>query len=551
MKKSFRTKIIAILITLIAISSISSTRSDFEISKNLDIFASLYRELNQNYVDDIQPGELMKIAIDEMLKSLDPYTVFIPESDIEDYKFMTTGQYGGIGALIQKQGDYIIITEPYENFPAQVEGLIAGDIILKINGKSVKGKSTSEISDLLKGQPGTTLKLEIQRAENGPIKTFSITRKEIKIDNIPHYSMVDPKVGYIKLNSFTMNAGNEVKQAFLDLKTSNPEMEGIIIDLRGNGGGLLSEAVNIANIFIDKGQIIVNTKGKLNDSNKSYRTLNSPVDKKIRLAVLIDGYSASASEIVAGSIQDLDRGIIIGQKSFGKGLVQHIISLPYNTKIKITVAKYYIPSGRCIQAIDYSHKINGTATLFTDSLKNTFYTKNGRLVYDAGGIIPDINIKADSLSKIAVSLYINHHIFNYATIYAASHPEIASADKFMLSDSEYQDFLNYITNKEYDYTTNTERKLNELTEAMREDKYYETFSTELEELRTAVQHNKEDDLQNFKEEIKEILSNEIISRYYYQKGRIVFNLNRDPEVKKAIDVLLKPSDYNKILSTEN
>ena len=551
MKKSIKTKIIAILIALITISSISSTRSDFEISKNLDIFASLYRELNQNYVDDIQPGELMKIAIDEMLRSLDPYTVYIPESDIEDYKFMTTGQYGGIGALIQKRGDYVIISEPYENFPAQTEGLIAGDIILKINGKSIKGKSTSEISNLLKGQPGTTLKLEIQRAENGPILTFSISRKEIKIDNIPHYSMVDPKVGYIKLNSFTMNAGNEVKQAFLDLKTNNSEMEGIIIDLRGNGGGLLSEAVNIANIFIDKGQMIVSTKGKLNDSNKSYRTLNSPVDKKIRLAVLIDGYSASASEIVAGSIQDLDRGIIIGQKSFGKGLVQHIISLSYNTKVKITVAKYYIPSGRCIQAIDYSHKINGTAAQFTDSLKKSFYTKNGRIVYDAGGILPDITIKPDSLSDIAVSLYINHHIFNYATIYAANHSEISSADKFILSDVEYQDFLNYISDKEYDYTTNTERKLSELTEAMKKDKYYETFSTELEELRAAVQHNKEADLQNFKEEIKEIISNEIISRYYYQKGRIIFNLNRDPEVKKAIDILLSPNDYNKILSTEN
>ncbi|PLW94945.1 MAG: peptidase S41 [Marinilabiliales bacterium] len=546
--KNLRNKIIALLIAALAITGMSSTRSDFEISKNLDIFASLYRELNQNYVDDIQPGELMKIAIDEMLASLDPYTVFIPESDIEDYRFMTTGQYGGIGALIQKQGDYIVITEPYENFPAQKEGLIAGDMILKINGKSMEGKSTSEVSDLLKGQPGTEIKLEIQRGIDGEIMQFTLTREEIKVDNIPYYTMVDPKVGYIKLNSFTMNAGNDVKQAFLSLKGDNPSMEGIILDLRGNGGGLLAEAVNIANIFVDKGQLIVSTKGKLNDSNHSYKTLNAVVDKNIRLAVMIDGYSASASEIVAGAIQDLDRGVIIGQKSFGKGLVQHIIPLPYNTRMKVTVAKYYIPSGRCIQAIDYSKRVDGKATHYSDSLKKTFYTKNGRMVYDQGGIVPDVKLIPDSMSDIAISLFLNNHIFNFANLYASKHKDIGPAKDFMITDEDYNDFLAYISDKDYDYTTNTERKLEELEKAMKEDKYFETFKEEFESLQASVQHNKEEDLQNFKDEIKELISNEIISRYYYQRGRIIFNIERDPEIKEAINLLLNPDKYSKILS---
>ncbi|MBN2729317.1 MAG: S41 family peptidase [Bacteroidales bacterium] len=548
MKRNWRNKILILLVAVISLTGISSTNSDFEISKNLDIFASLYRELNQNYVDEIQPGELMKIAIDEMLASLDPYTNYIPESDIEDYRFMTTGQYGGIGALIQKQDSYIVITEPYENFPAQKEGLMAGDIILKINGKSIEGKNSSEISDLLKGQPGTEIKLEIQRGVDGKIMNFTLTREEIKVNNIPYYAMVDEKVGYIKLNSFTMNAGNEVKQAFLSLKGESPNMEGIILDLRGNGGGLLSEAVNIANIFVDKGQLIVSTKGKLSDSNHSYRTLNAAVDKNIRLAIMVDGYSASASEIVAGSIQDLDRGVIIGQKSYGKGLVQNIVPLPYNTKIKITIAKYYIPSGRCIQAIDYSKRQNGKAMHYSDSLKKTFYTENGRMVYDQGGIIPDLVLKPDSLSDIAISLYLNNHIFNFASLYTSKHDKIAPAAEFIINDNDYNAFLSYISNKEYDYTTNTERKLGELAEAMKEDKYYETFKNELDNLQTAVQHNKEEDLENFKEEIKKLISNEIVSRYYYQKGRIQFNIEHDPEIKETVRLLLNAEEYNQILS---
>jgi carboxyl-terminal processing protease len=546
--KKYLNKIVVILLIALGLLFNSSTNSDFEISKNLDIFATLYRELNQNYVDEIQPGELMKIAIDEMLKSLDPYTVFFPESDIEDVKFLTTGQYGGIGSLIQQQDNKIIITEPYEGFPAQLNGLMAGDQILEINGKSVSGKTVSEVSDLLKGQPGSTIELLIKRPfEEKPINK-SIQRKEITVGDIPYYGMVDPKIGYIKLHGFTMNAGNLVKRAMEDLKANNTAMEGIILDLRGNGGGLLNEAVNIANIFVDRGITVVQTKGKLSNSNKSYKTLNSAVDKNIRLAVLIDGQSASASEIVAGFIQDVDRGVIIGQKSFGKGLVQNVIPLSYNTSLKVTTAKYYIPSGRCIQAIDYSKKINGKAVQYKDSTKHKFTTKNGRIVYDAGGILPDIVIEPDSLSEITVSLIIKNHIFNFVTQYVHEHSSISTPDKFKFTENDYQQFLAYLEGREYDYKTASEIKLEELIEAMKEDKYYESSISEINNLKSKVGHNKQRDLELFKDEIMNIIGYEIVSRYYYQKGRIIYNLQTDKEVKKAIDVLLNNNEYNKIIS---
>lgn len=547
MKKYLNKFIIALLI-VVGIFSTSSTNSDFEISKNLDIFATLYRELNQNYVDEIQPGELMKIAIDEMLKSLDPYTVFFPESDIEDVKFMTTGQYGGIGSLIQQQDDRIIITEPYEGFPAQLNGLRAGDQILEINGKSMSGKTVSEVSDLLKGQPGSNVELLIKRPfEEKPV-SMSIQRKEITISDIPYSGMVDPKVGYIKLSGFTMNAGNQVKKAFEDLKAGNSGMEGLILDLRGNGGGLLNEAVNISNIFVDRGITVVQTKGKLSDSNKSYKTLNSATDKNIRLAVLIDGHSASASEIVAGFIQDVDRGVIIGQKSYGKGLVQNVIPLSYNTSFKVTTAKYYIPSGRCIQAIDYSKKVNGKAVHYNDSAKQKFTTKNGRIVYDAGGILPDIDLKPDSLSEITISLILKNHVFNFVTQYVRDHATIPSPDKFEFTMAEYQQFLKYLEGREYDYKTSSELKLEELIAAMKEDKYYDNSTDEITRLQSKVGHNKQRDLELFSSEIINVIANEIVSRYYYQKGRIIFDLRYDKEVKKAVEILNNSTQYNKILS---
>lgn len=546
--RKFKALRVIILAALIGGFSISASQSDFEISKNLDIFSTLFRELNQNYVDEIQPGDLMKTAIDKMLETLDPYTVFIPEAEIEDYRFMTTGQYGGIGSLIQKQGDNIVITEPYEGFPAQMQGLKAGDILLEINGESVVGKSTSDVSDLLKGQPGTEVKLLVERpGESNPI-TLNITRAEIKVDNISYYNIVDNDIAYIKLDGFTYNAGSDVRNALLELKNKNPELKGVVLDLRGNGGGLLNEAVNIANVFVEKGTVIVNTKGKLKDSNKTYRTLNAATDVNIPLAVLIDGGSASASEIVAGAIQDLDRGVIIGQKSYGKGLVQNIVSLSYNTKLKVTIAKYYIPSGRCIQAIDYSKRINGIASGFNDSLKSAFKTRNGRVVFDGGGIIPDVEIKPDSLAKITISLILKHHIFNYATIYAREHTGIPEPERFMLNAAEYLVFVKYLEDKEYDYTTDSEAMLKRLIQAAKDERYYEIAKAEFDALESRIKHNKSEDLNIFKDEIIQFLSNEIVSRYYYQKGRIRHSLQTDKELKEAIIILRNSARYNQILS---
>jgi len=547
-------KSINVLIVFLALSfgltSPAVAQNDFEIAKNLDIFVTLYRQLNQNYVDELQPGELMKIGIDEMLKSLDPYTVYIPESDIEDLRFMTTGQYGGIGSLIQQQTESIIITEPYEGFPAQLSGLKAGDQILEINGKSVAGKTVSEVSDLLKGQPGSTVELLIRKPFDEKTTRLSIERKEITISDIPYSGMVDPQIGYIKLNSFTMNAGNQVRTTFEDLKKSNPGMKGIIIDLRGNGGGLLNEAVNIANIFVDKGLKVVETKGKLSELNKTYKTSSGATDKNIPLAILIDGNSASASEIVAGFIQDVDRGIVIGQKSYGKGLVQNILPLSYNTSLKVTTAKYYIPSGRCIQAIDYSTKINGKAAHYSDSVKQTFKTKNGRIVYDAGGILPDVEVKPDSLSDITISLLLKNHIFNFVTAYVRDHASIPDAAQFTVSDEEYKQFVEYLSDKEYDYKTSSELKLDQLIAAMKEDKYYDVSTEEITRLQAKVGHNKQRDLELFESEIRLVIGNEIVSRYYYQKGRIVYDLKSDKDVDKAVELLLNQAEYNKILNTK-
>lgn len=540
-------KILLISLIIAAFLGIASVKSDFEIAKNIDIFTTVYRELNQNYVDELQPGELIQVAIDQMLETLDPYTVFIPESEIEDYRFMTTGQYGGIGALIQQQGENIVISEPYENFPAQSGGLRAGDILVEINGKAVKGRNSSEVSEMLKGQPGSNVEIIYRRPGAAEDTKISIQRQEIKVDDIPYFAMVDPQIGYVKLNSFTRNAGNEVKNAIQSLREKNPQISGIILDLRGNGGGLLNEAVNIVNLFVDKGILVVKTKGKLSDSNKSYKTLNTPLDKNLALSVLIDENSASASEIVAGSIQDLDRGVIIGQKSYGKGLVQNIIPLVYNTQMKVTVAKYYIPSGRCIQKLDYSHKVKGRATTVKEEDKQTFFTMNGRPVKDAGGIIPDIAVDRDSLSKIAISLILKNHIFNYATLYTQKHSQIAEPEKFKLSDQEYEDFIAYLTDKEYDYTTESEEKLNELIAASKEEKYYTLAESEILALQKKLSHNKSEDLHHFSSEIKSLLANEIISRYYYQKGRIRFNLVEDKDLKKAIEILKDKERYNQIL----
>ncbi|MBW6460432.1 MAG: S41 family peptidase [Bacteroidales bacterium] len=540
------------LLTLLTFFLITATpvfgqsQNNFEISKNLDIFTTLLKELDRNYADQIKPGELTETAIKAMLESLDPFTVYIPESNAEDYKLMTTGQYGGIGALIHKQGDYVVITEPYEGFPAQKSGLKAGDKILEINGKSMKDRRSDEVSEILKGQPGVELTLLIERAGQKPMQV-KVVREEIKIPNIPYYGMLYNNIGYIKLSNFTQQAGNEVKKAFLDLKGKD-ELNGIILDLRGNGGGLLNEAVNVANIFMDQNQLIVSTKGKIASRNQDHSTRFTPVDTKIPLAVLVDRNSASASEIVAGAVQDLDRGVVIGQRTFGKGLVQNVIPLSYNSQVKITVAKYYIPSGRCIQSIDYFHKDdNGNYDKIPDSLISEFKTKNGRAVYDGGGIQPDISMKPMRVSKITQTLIMKYLLFDFANDFALRYDNISSPEKFQVTDEIFQELVEFLKDKDYDYQTGSEEALEKLKANAIKENYFESISEEYEALKTKILHDKQEDLLTYRDEVKLILKDEIVARYYYQKGRIITSLKDDPEIAKAMELLERNDSYLAIL----
>lgn len=521
---------------------------EFEFSKNLDVFISLFKELNQNYVDEISPGKLIETGIEALLEELDPYTNFIPESEIEDYEMMTTGQYGGIGAVIQKRNDYVIVSEPYEGSPASKAGIIAGDKIIEINGKSAKGKTVEEVSSALKGQPGTAAEVTIEREGiNEPLK-IEIIREKVKIPNIPYSGVLDGNIGYIKLNSFTQKAGDEVKTAFLELKDS-AHIKGIILDLRGNGGGLLNEAVNIVNIFVEKGKIIVNTKGRINERNQIHRTTNAPVDTEIPLVILVDRGSASASEIVAGAIQDLDRGVVIGQKTYGKGLVQNIFPLTYNTRIKITVAKYYIPSGRCVQKIDYSHKNNNNKSEeIPDSLRTAYKTAGGRIVYDGAGIEPDILLKPYEYSNIAISLIIKHLIFDYATKFVNNHNAISNISSFTITDSIYNDFKTFISDKEYDYETRSEKSLEELKKNAEQEKYFNAIAEEFENLKQKMMHDKQEDLIKFKDELCALLKQEIAARYYFQKGRIIASLQSDNELNRAKEIINNSSIYSSILN---
>jgi carboxyl-terminal processing protease len=536
-----------IYLVIFSSSVFGQSENNFEISKNLDIYATVMKELDINYVDDIQPGNLSEISIKSMLESLDPYTVYIPESDIEDVRFITTGEYGGIGAMIQMRDDWVVISEPYEGKPAQLAGLKAGDKILEVDGKSAKGKTSSEVSAILKGQPGTKVTLLIERegvAE--PIKK-EFTRENVKIDNIPYYGVLGDGFGYIKLSGFTHNAGNEVKMAFLELKKNN-DLKGVILDLRGNGGGLLQEAVNITNIFVEKGQMVVSTKGKLESKNYSYKTRSAPTDVDIPLAVLVDEGSASASEIVTGAIQDLDRGVVIGQRTFGKGLVQNVIPLSYNAQLKVTVAKYYIPSGRCIQEIDYSHKDkNGHSGEIADSLITAFKTRNGRTVYDGGGIEPDIKVDMGKMSNLSYSLFVKYLFFDYAGKFEREHDSIAPPDKFEITDDIFNDFIAYISDKDYDYSTNCEKSLENMKKSAEDDDYFTSLEPEFEALKAKILDNKKGDLERHKDEIKKILKFEIVTRYYYQKGRIIASLNDDEDITKAIEVLSDEPGYLAIL----
>lgn len=548
LNRKFKSWSIALLLLTGTSLSFSFKDEFFEISRNIDIFVSMYRELDMYYVDEIKHGEIMKNGIDAILESLDPYTNYIPESEIEDYRFMTTGQYGGIGSMIGQKGDYVVVTDPYEGFPAQKADLRAGDVILEIDGKSVKGKKTDEISKILKGQPDTQVKLLIRRPGEANTIEKTITRAEIKINSVPYFGMLDDEVGYIKLTGFTENASQEVKTALLELKNKN-NAKSIVLDLRGNPGGLLNEAVDIVNLFVDRGIEVVTTKGKVKEWDKSYKAQNAPVDTQIPLVVLVNSGSASASEIVSGSIQDLDRGIVIGQRTFGKGLVQTTRPLSYNSQLKVTTAKYYIPSGRCIQALDYSHRNeDGSVGKVPDSLVTLFKTKKGRVVADGGGVSPDLAIDPEELSNITQSLLTKQLIFDYATEYRSKNPSIAPAKTFKLTDTEYDAFVSWLSDKEYDYITDSEKSLDKLKEIAIKEEYFDGMKVEFEALKKTLMHDKEADLKKFKREILELLQDEIVSRYYYQKGRIENAFGYDPDVVKAVEALRDKAVFDKIMA---
>lgn len=546
--KKFRTLFLVISLLAASVTAISFTDDYFEVTRNIDIFVTLFRELNANYVDEIKPGTLVKKGIDSMLESLDPYTNYIPESDIEDYRFMTTGQYGGIGALIGQRNDEVIITDPYENYPAQKADLRAGDVLVEIDGKLLKGKKYDEVSKILKGQPKTVVKIKVRRDGEKELLEKSVTREEIKINNVPYSGIIGEDVGYIRLTGFTENAGMEVKNALTDLKAKK-QLKGVILDLRGNPGGLLHEAVNIVNIFTPKGVEVVTTRGKIKDADKVYKTLSTPVDTGLPVAVLVNSMSASASEIVSGAIQDLDRGITIGQRTFGKGLVQTTRPLSYNAQLKVTTAKYYIPSGRCIQAVDYTHrKDDGSVGKIPDSLISEFKTKSGRVVYDGGGIIPDFITSPRYVSPITRALISKYLIFDYATWYHRTHPSIAPALQFKLSDAEYDAFVKWLEPKEYEYSTRSEKSLEDLKKFAEKEKYFEAIKSEYEQLQKKMMHDKTKDLYKYKDEITELLQAEISSRYYFQNGRVEAGFAYDTDIKKALEAIASPQVFAQIIN---
>src|SRR6056297_75477 len=549
MKKKLIWIVPAFLLLGVGITTTSYKDNSFEIVKNIDIYTSLFKELNTYYVDEIDPGEVVKTSIDEMLKSLDPYTNYIPESDIEDYRFMTTGNYGGIGALIRKNDDRVMVADPYEGFPAQKAGLRAGDVLIKIDDFDTKGKSLPDVSKKLKGQPGTKINVVIKRPGQDEKIEKEITRKKIHVPAVPWYGMRDDKIGYIRLSNFTHKVSEDVKDAVLDLKSQGAES--YILDLRGNPGGLLMEAVEIVNLFAPKGELIVSTKGKVEKWNKEYYAQKEPVVPQMPVVAMVNSGSASASEIVSGALQDLDRAVVVGTRTFGKGLVQTTRPLSYNARLKITTAKYYIPSGRCIQALDYSNRQeDGSVGKVPDSLITSYSTKNGRTVYDGGGIMPDIELEQPTLSKITVSLVRKQLIFDFATEFVNKNDSIDDPATYKISDETFEAFKVFLKDKTYDYKLRSEQELDKLKQMLKREKYLKIVENEIEALSKKLEHDKEQDLITFQDEIREMISEEISSRYYYEKGRIQTALQYDMYLDTAMNILKHKERYDTILTVK-
>ena len=542
----------ALALSLVAVMGLSfwgfkTDQKNFEISKNLDIFYTLFRELNLFYVEDIKPEKLIKKGIDDMLESLDPYTTYIPEEDMDDFKFMTTGEYGGIGALISKRGDKILLAEPYEGFPAQKAGLKAGDIFVELDGKAINKSTVEEVSAMLKGPAKKVLKLKMLRPETKKPFEVDVVREEIKIDPVTYAGMINDKIGYVRLSSFTDGCADRIKDEFLNLRDKKGA-KALVIDLRSNPGGLLGEAVKMVNLFVKHGEEVVNTKGKVAQWDKTYRATEQPIDTIIPIVVLVNRGSASASEIVSGALQDLDRAVIIGKRTFGKGLVQTTRDLSYNTKLKVTTAKYYIPSGRCIQALDYSHRNkDGSVGSIPDSLIHEFATKNGRKVFDGGGIIPDVKLDQDTLCDLAFKLIQDNIIFDFATKFAAVHATIAAPDQFEISDEVFNQFHQYLLERKFSYESRSGQILKGLIETAKRERAYDETKAEFDALCKKLVINVDADLKKFKKEVCSVLADEIVTRYYYQKGAVMASFKDDTDLAKAKSVLSNHSEYLAIL----
>lgn len=547
MRSMKRFKIIGIFLVLLAVVAFQlPTEKYFDIARSLDIFATLFKEVNAHYVDEVDPKKLIETGIDGMLDQLDPYTDYIPEEDLEAFSIQTTGQYAGVGALIGIINKKTVITNPYVGFPAERAGVRVGDELISVDGKNVKGNSTFDVSSLLKGKPKTEVVLEVSRSGQKENLKFKLTREKIRISNITYYGLIDPNVGYIKLDEFTPGAGKEVEEAVVDLKRKGANH--LVLDLRDNLGGSLYEAVNIVNLFIPKGKEVVSTRGKTPDWNKAYSTLNNPIDTQIPLVVLTSGNSASASEIVAGSLQDYDRAVLVGQKTFGKGLVQTTRQLAYNAQLKVTTAKYYIPSGRCIQAIDYEHrKSDGTVTKFPDSLKREFKTAGGRKVFDGAGLDPDVPVSGTVYGAAILELVSSGLVFDYATKYCGENPEPASLKNFRLSDLEFQKFAAWIKEQRFTFVSQLDQHADELIASAKKEKYYDELQAPLKEVKSKIEQSKSTALLRNKSELSQILEEEIAFHYRLAKGQIEVMMDRDAEINEAKKLLGDPVAYRKIL----
>jgi carboxyl-terminal processing protease len=539
-------------ISIIAVLSFAFVPAEkyFDIAKSLDIYATLFKEVNAYYVDEVEPQKLVRKSIDAMLESLDPYTDYIPEDEVESFRITTTGQYGGIGAMIGSINKKIVITHPYRNFPAFKSGLKVGDEILAVDGKEAKGKVTTDVSSLLKGQPKTEVELRVKRLGVKEDLTFKIKREKINVTNLTYFGMVDGETGYMRLDDFTPGASREISDAIVELKEQGAKR--LILDLRDNPGGLLHEAVNIVGLFVPKGQEVVSTKGKVQEWNKIYNTLNNPVDTQIPLAVLVSEGSASASEIVAGALQDYDRAVLIGKKTFGKGLVQTTRPIAYNAQLKVTTAKYHIPSGRCIQALDYTHRhSDGTVDRVADSLKTAFATKNGRQVFDGGGLDPDIAVEDQYLGTITAALVNSGLLFEYATKFVNEHTQVPDLKKFEISDHDYEKFIAFLKDNKFTYTTPLERSAKQLIESAKQEKYFAELESNLAQLKSKIENSKQDDYSRFKTEIRQVLEEQIGFHYGLNEGQADVSLKRDHAVLQARTVLQDESNYKKILAITN